>query len=135
MKKYQNVIIIILVGIVLYLIWRKYNKQFIASKLEPTTDNDWAKAKFTVKSPFGKIVVNGMSEEWRGILESTVVYDGEVGGDSVILEDENYLIGKRSYTDRLEVYMAHKNETDPYTVSEITYDYNLKSILPEYRRA
>jgi len=125
MKKYQNVIIIILVGIVLYLIWRKYNKQFIASKLEPTTENDWANQNFAVKSPFGKLVISG--EELSVVIGST--------GEITILEDENYLVGKRAYIDRLEVFMVHKNETDPYTLSMIVYDYNLKSILPSYTEA
>jgi len=116
MSKNNWIIIGIVIAIaILYWYWNK--NRFIASKLEPTTDNDWDSKKFVVRSPFGRLVIQG----------------NEPSG--IVVQDENYEIGTRTYADFMEVYMAHKNESDPYYVSMITYDYVLKTVLPEYREA
>tara|TARA_R110001632_G_scaffold53829_1_gene132278 strand:- start:659 stop:1021 length:363 start_codon:yes stop_codon:yes gene_type:complete len=118
MKKNQLAwIIIIAVTAVAILIYKRFYNQFVAQQITPTTENDWLNKSFAVKSPFGKIVISGQ-ELTAGI------------GDTII-QDVNYEIGKRSYADKLEVYMIHKNESDPVVLSTITYTYDVQSIFPQ----
>lgn len=116
MSKNNWIIIGVVIAIaILYWYWNK--NRFIASKLEPTTNNDWDKEKFVIRSPFGRLVVQGTEEP------------------GIIVQDENYEVGTRSYVNYLEVYMVHKNENDPLTTSMLTYDYSLLTIMPEYRQS
>tara|TARA_R110001599_G_scaffold129074_2_gene303153 strand:- start:8817 stop:9167 length:351 start_codon:yes stop_codon:yes gene_type:complete len=113
-KNWVTIFVIIAVAIIYYL-WSK--NRFISQKIEPTSNNDWDEKSFVIRSPFGRLVINGNEDS------------------AIIVQDENYELGTRNYVDYMEVYMIHKNESDEYSVCMITYDYDLKTIFPEYRKA
>lgn len=115
MKK-QNIPWLILgAAAVALLIYILIKSKDTTRQLTATTDNYWDSKKFVVKTPFGRIQVEGQPN---------------TNGDETILEDEQYLLGRRAYNDRLEVFMVHKRETDPIALGTIIYTYNTQTIFP-----
>lgn len=106
--------ILALAGIV-YLVLKNRKT---AKRLEFRSAN-WENKKFTFVTPWGPMTIG----------QIPFLAQGEA--DTLIQEDENFRLVKRSYPDRLVVAMAHLNENDPLTLSMFTFDYETKTVFPE----